>query len=111
MTHHLTGSFHQQLIAKIGIKLLTYPFAPFRVKTQGVHVVSAAAACFARGLIPYERATSTNSCRSSFLPRLNLDITVPTGILNVSAISLSENSSTSASSTISRHSTAILSNA
>src|SRR6266403_1034206 len=28
MTHHLTGSFHQQLVAKIGIKLLTYPFAP-----------------------------------------------------------------------------------
>src|SRR5260370_13869783 len=88
MTYHLTGSFHQQLIAKIGIKLLTYSFAPCRVKTQSVHAVSAAPACFVRGLIPYKRATSANSRRSSFLPRLNLDITVPTGILNVSAISL-----------------------
>src|SRR5437588_11902770 len=88
MTYHLTGSFHQQLIAKIGIKLLTYPFAPFRVKTQGIHAVSAAPACFVRGLIPYDRATSPDPCRSSFLPRLNLDITVPKGIFSVSAISL-----------------------
>src|SRR5260370_7598390 len=101
MTHHLTGSFHQQLIAKIGIKLLTYPFAPFRVKTQGVHAVSGAPACFVRGLIPYERPTSANSCRSSFLPRLNLDITVPTGILTVSALSLYDTSSTPATTPIS----------
>jgi hypothetical protein len=86
--HHLAGSFHQKLIAKIRIELLTYPLASLGIKTEGVHAVSAAPACFVCGLIPYERATSANSCRSSFLPRLNLDITVPNGILKVSAISL-----------------------
>ena len=66
--YHLAGGFYQKLVAKIRIELLTYALTLFRVKTHVVHAVSAAPACFVRGLIPYERATSASSCRSSFLP-------------------------------------------
>jgi hypothetical protein len=51
------------------------------------------------GPMPYERAKPASNSRSSFLPRLRRDITVPTGSCSTCAISLYENSSTSASRT------------
>src|SRR6267143_1569546 len=86
--NHCAANRLEEQLRQIRIELLTCAVTSFGVKTQVVHAVSAAPAFFARGLMPYERATSANCWRSSFLPRLNLDITVPTGILSVSAISL-----------------------
>src|SRR5690348_13314198 len=101
MIQNLAGSLHQQFIAQIRIQLTARPLALNRVKFQQAHADSPLPSTSPPVPIPNDLATSANSCRSNFRPRLNRDITVPNGTFMVSAISLYEKSSTSAISTTS----------
>src|SRR5208337_3219703 len=111
VSQHFARRFHEELIAEIRVQLPPHPFTLLGVKIKHIHADSPWPAPFPRCLIPNDRATSANSARKSFLPRLNLDMTVPNGILMVSAISRYENSSTSAMRTVSRNSIGTLARA
>ena len=85
---NFAGGLNQKLVAEIGIELPANPGALLRVEIQHVHADSPVRGGSLAGVIPNDCATPANSWRRSFRPRLNRDITVPSGSFIVSAISL-----------------------